>query len=316
MIMKYFTLFLMIIFSNALYSQNDLRVSNSDLQFGIATKLNLEFDYKLCPAFKLSITGGVAYDYGKDVSFNPSLHMGILLFNNGSIGANQSKKWYKIQPHFYSGIQLTTKLDKKDFSFLDRNVPLYHFAEFSANPLQNPYKSSISYGVNWILLHNKKIQRVGFFNLNFSSRVQLTYYNDGGPVLKWVGDKRDRYYTGGLIISYHGNNNSNFNLVELSYHKFTGYQEHAFDVADKLQIDYLNFKDTSQFTYNQQRWRINISNLNNGFGGSVSLYNCNRLDLQDFLHFTTNVPYHPDYYQGYRWMFGGRYEYNYTNIPK
>jgi hypothetical protein len=117
-----------------------------------------------------------------------------------------------------------------------------------------------------------------------------------------------------LILSYHGHINDKVNLIELSYHKFTGYQEYAFDVGEHLQIDFVNYFDTKQFKYNQQRWRLNLTNLDNGFGGSVSVYNSNLLDLQDFLHFTTNVPYHPDYDDKYRWMFGGRYEYNNTKL--
>ena len=147
-------------------------------------------------------------------------------------------------------------------------------------------------------------------------RGQISYYNDGGPVLKWVGDKRDRYYTGGIVLSYHGAINDPVNLVELSYHKYTGYQKYAFDVADKLQIDFLNYYDSEQFCYNQQRWRLNISNLNNGYGGSMSVYDNNSLDVQNLIHFNTNVPYHPDYSRESRWMFGARYEYNYTGIPQ
>ncbi|WP_303316961.1 polymorphic toxin type 23 domain-containing protein [Flavivirga abyssicola] len=309
--MKQKHLILSLIFFHSLYcvAQNDFYSTNSDFQFGIGAKVNIEFSHKFSPAFKVSLTGGVGYNTDR-IRIFPSIHTGILFFNKGSVGADQSKKWYRIQSHFYTSAQLTGQLDKRDFDFALRSVPLYHFSEFNANPLQNPYKSSISYGANWIFVQNKKSQRTGFFNLNIAGRAQISYYNDGGPILKIAGDKRDRYYTGGVIISYHGNNEDQINLIELSYHKYTGYQEYAFDVADKLQIDFLNYNDENQFSYNQQRWKLNISNIKNGFGGSISLYNRNSIDLQDFLHFNTNVPYHPDYYRGYRWMFGGRYEYN------
>ena len=312
----HYVVFLLIVLNSvASVSQNDFRNTDSDFQFGIATKVNIEFSHKFSPAFKISLTGGVGYNTN-EIGVFPSVHTGILFFNKGSIGADQSKKWYQIQSHFYASTQITAQLDKRDFDFNIRSVPLYHFSEFNANPLQNPYKSSVSYGANWIFVQNKKSQRTGFFNLNIAGRAQISYYNDGGPVLKIAGDKRDRYYTGGIIISYHGNNSDLINLVELSYHKYTGYQEYAFDMADKLQIDFLNYYDDNQFSYNQQRWRLNFSNMNNGFGGSVSVYNKNSLDFQDFLHFNTNVPYHPDYYRGYRWMFGGRYEYNQIILPQ
>ncbi len=301
--------------STKLSSQNDFSFNNSDFSFGFGAKLNIELSYKYRPDFKLGITGGISYNADiNSYGISPTLHGGFLFFNGRSVGGNQSRKRYTIQSHAFLNTMAVFQLDRLDFNPINRPVPLYHFAEFTANPLQNPFKSSVSYGMNLILVHEKKLQRTGFFNLNVSGRFQITYYNDGGPVLGWAGDNQDRYYTGGLVLSYHGNIEDVVNLVELSYHKFTGYQKYAFDVGEHLQIDFINYKDTNQFKYNQQRWRLNFSNLDNGFGGSVSLYNLNSLDFQDFLHFWTNVPYHPDYFHGYRLMFGGRYEYNNSNL--
>jgi len=304
-------------FCNSLNCQNDISSSNSDFTFGFGTKLTIEFSHVYAPDYKFSITGGVGY-YGRinEIGITPTVHAGILLFNRGSVGADQSKKWKTIQAHTFFNTTATFQMDKRDFSFFNRFVPLYHFSEFTANPLQNPYKSSFSYGMNLILVDEGKLQRTGFLNFNILGRAQLSYYNDGGPILGWAGDNQDRYYTGGVVLSYHGEISDLINLVELSYHKYTGYQKYAFDVADKLQIDFLNYNDKTQFAYNQQRWRLNFSNLDNGFGGSISLYNANRLDLQDFLHFNTNVPYHPDYYGGYRWMFGVRHEYNNVKLSR
>lgn len=304
------------LFTQPIYSQNDFSFSNDDFSFGIGAKLNIEFSYAYRPDFKLGITGGISYNVLIDHTYgiSPTLHGGILFFNGRSIGANQSRKKYTIQSHAFLNTTAVFQLDRLDFNPIDRPVPLYHFAEFTANPLQNPYKSSVSYGMNLILVHDKKLQRTGFFNLNVLGRFQVSYYNDGGPILKWAGDNRDRYYTGGIVLSYHGYIDDVINLIELSYHKFTGYQEYAFDVGEHLQIDFLNYYDTTQFEYNQQRWRLNFVSLDHGFGGSVSLYNSDFLDFQDFLHFSTNVPYHPDYFNGYRWMVGGRYEYNNTKL--
>lgn len=307
---------LCIAFPRKVAAQNDFSFNTNDFSFGVGVKLNVEFSFFYRPDFKLGITGGVSYNAEFDNSYgiSPALHGGFLFFNGRSVGADQSRKQYSIQSHAFLNTTAVFQLDRLDTNPLDRPVPLYHFAEFTANPLQNPYKSSVSYGLNLIWVHEWKMQRTGFFNLNVAGRFQVSYYNDGGPILGWAGDNRDRYYTGGVVFSYHGATNDEVNLIELSYHKFTGYQEYAFDVADQLQIDFLNYHDIEQFKYNQQRWRLNITNLEHGFGGSFSLYNVNRLDFQDFLHFATNVPYHPDYFKGYRWMIGGRYEYNSTQL--
>ena len=310
-------------YSSYLYCQNNFTLSNNDVNYGIGTKLNIEFGPDGIPNYKLSITGGIGYKTEIDrFGIAPTVHLGVLLFNRGVIGASQNQKWSKIQAHYFFNTTAVFQIDRLDFSQINRPVPLYHFAEFTANPLQNPYKSSVSYGMNLILVQNSKqignrfanlehtLQRTGFFNVNIGGRFQVSYYNDGGPILGWAGDNRDRYYTGGLILSYHGFIDDFVNLIELSYHKYTGYQKYAFDVGEHLQIDFINYQDTSQFTYNQQRWRLNFSNLDNGFGGSISWYNKNRIDLQDFLHFTTNVPYHPDYFRRSRFTYGVRHEYN------
>lgn len=327
--MKYLYALLVFAFCENVHSQNTFSTSGSNFQCGIGAKVSVEFGAQnkkkfpfvrrfYSPAYKISITGGLGYQVDEidNFGFFPAIHTGFLIFNKGSIGADQKKHSKIPQVHFYLSGQLSARLDKRDFDFVSRNVPLYHFSEFNANPLQNPFKSSIAYGANWVFVQNKERQRIGFFNLNIAGRGQISYYNDGGPVLKIAGDKRDRYYTGGVIFSYHGDVDEDINLIELSYHKYTGYQKYAFDVADKLQIDFLNYNDINQFSYNQQRWRLNISSLKNGYGGSFSLYNVNRLDFQDFLHFNTNVPYHPDYYRGWRWMIGGRYEYNNTSVSR
>lgn len=302
---------------NKAHCQNDFSFNNDDFTFGVGVKLNIEFSYKYRPDFKLGITGGIGYNtsIGDDYGVTPTLHAGLLFFNGRSIGANLSHQRYTIQSHAFLNATTVFQLDKLDFNLLERPNPLYHFAEFTANPLLNPYKSSLSYGVNFILVDEwKKLQRVGFLNFNVAGRFQLSYYNDGGPINGWAGDNQDRYYTGGIVFSYHGYIEDAVNIIELSYHKYTGYQKYAFDVSEHLQIDFLNYFDTNQFKYNQQRWRLNVSNIDKGFGGSISLYNANALDFQDFLHFWTNVPYHPDYFTGYRWMFGGRYEYNNINL--
>lgn len=310
-----------------MFAQNSFNNANSMFDLGVGVKLQIEIGRKFGNhpfkiknyypvGYKLSITGAIGYYTKNDIDFFTALHGGLLLFNKNSIGANQSKIAKNIQAHFFVNTIATLKLDKKDFTYLDRNVPFYHFTEFTANPLQNPFKSSVSYGINWIFLQENKRQRIGFLNVNIASRVQVSYYNDGGPITNFVADKRDRYYTGGLVISYHGEFKDKIDFIELSYHKYTGYQKYAFDVSDKLQLDFLNYKNTDQFAYNQQRWRLNVSNTNSGYGSSISIYNLNSIDLQDFLHFKTNVPYHPNYTRGYRIMLGGRYAYNRINISK
>lgn len=293
-------------------SQTDFQTSTSKFQYGIGAKLSIDIGFRFnkswlpyrlfAPSYKLSLTAAVGYEE-TSIDAYPAIHSGILIFNKNSIGANQSEPAHIPQFHWFINSTLSKSLDNGTFDTFDKLVPFYHFTEFTSNPLQNPYNTSLSFGVNIIGVQNGW-QRVGFFSTNIMRTVQFSYYNDGGPILGWPGDNRDRYYTGGGQLTYHGKRQDDIDLIEISYHKFTGYHESAFDVADKLQIDILNPKDLNQMSYNQQRWKINMSSAKRGWGGNAAIFNLNRIDFQDMLHFRTDVPYHPDYYQGWRIVFG------------
>jgi len=313
--MRYAFILVLTFWSTQFYSQYRIDQKNgTKFQYGIASKLNIEFKINENPNFKLSITGGIGYNI--ENVFFPAIHTGIILFNKGTIGSHLNDTWTKIRAHYFYNAIGTIRLDKRNYSYFERQVPFYHFSDFTANPLQNPYKSSLSFGKIWINLPKNKRQQIGLFNANIVGRAQITYYNDGGFGLEILGDKRDRYYTGGILISYHGNERDDIDLIELSYHKFTGYVKHAFDIAEKLQMDFLIYADTSQFALNHQRWKLTVSDLSSGFSGNIAIYDSNSIDLQDFIHFKTNVPYHPDYFHKHRFAIGGRYEYNYLWLRK
>lgn len=294
-------------------------VGQGDWQFGVGAKVSIEFqEKKLSPRIKISATAGVGYDFEMgDASVFPTVHLGWLFFNTGTLASKLDEPWTRFRNNIFFNALATVKLDTRSVSFNRRYVPLYHFSDFTVNALQNPYKTSITFGAIKIIA-NRDIQkqRLGFVNFNIVNRLQLSYYNDGGPILKWFGDGRDRYYTGGVVLSYHGNTNTLADVIELSYHKFTGYVPNAFDVGEVLQIDYLIYKDVEQFKYNQQLWKLNFKNSDSGLGVHTALYDNNALDLQDWLHFLTHVPYHPDYYQRSRFALGGSYLYNLQNINK
>lgn len=313
--MRYAFILVLTFWSTQFYSQYRIDQKNgTKFQYGIASKLNIEFKINENPNFKLSITGGIGYNI--ENVFFPAVHTGIILFNKGTIGSHLNDSWTKIRAHYFYNAIGAIRLDKRNYSYFERQVPFYHFSDFTANPLQNPYKSSLSFGKIWINLPKNKRQQIGLFNANIVGRAQITYYNDGGFGLEILGDKRDRYYTGGILISYHGNERDDIDLIELSYHKFTGYVKHAFDIAEKLQMDFLIYADTSQFALNHQRWKLTVSDLSSGFSGNIAIYDSNSIDLQDFIHFKTNVPYHPDYFHKHRFAIGGRYEYNYLWLRK
>ena len=245
----------------------------------------------------------------------------ILFYNKGILGSNLNSDYYRTTFFdFFANATLTAggeNITNKDV-LRKRWVPLYHFSDFSANPLQNTFDYSASLGSNWLMNPdvNRASQTVGFFNLNIARYAQLSYYNDGGPLLKYFGDKEDRYYTGGLILSAHLDSDYYFNMIELSFHKFTGWQPFAVDAADKLQLDHVPYKNKEAFGFNQQQWTLRSTSFRQGYSTYFTLYDVNAFDLQDFLHFTSHFPYHPDYYYKIRIGVGGSSEFTTTQNDK
>ncbi len=299
--------------------------SLADFRLGAGIKLNGELQFN--PAlkttklrFRLSATVGFAQYLplaNNHVGLLPSVHLGVLVYNKGILGSNLLENYNSnLFLDFFANATLTAGVDHKvDTSYLaQRWVPLYHFSDFTVNPLQNTFMYSLSLGTNLILSpHTTKTrfknQRIGFFSLNIARAVQFSYYNDGGPILQIPGDGFDRYYTGGLVLAIHNDNDYLFNSIILSYYKYTGWQENALDVADKLQLDHLPYKDSVEFGYNQQRWKVFLGSYRQQYSGYISLYDVDFLDIQDMLHYIRDFPVHPDYYYNWRFAIGGGNQY-------
>ena len=196
----------------------------------------------------------------------------------------------------------------------DRNIPLYYFANFSYPSLQNPYNSSLSLGTNLIFTNDKKKQkqRVGFLNIHID-RFQVSYYNDGawGPLP--VADAFDRYHTGGGLISYHGKSYTELNLIEVAFHKFTGYTQNAFELSNKLDLSFVSYRQPEQKYYNKSLWTVNLANPVKGYGINLRQYNDIKTDAQHRIHWSIINAYHMSPYEDYI-AISGQYYYGQTKI--
>ncbi len=283
-----------------------------DLRLGFGINITGEYQVKHGLKFRVAATGGLA-DYvplaKNDFGILPSVHIGVLFYNKGILGSNLNMNYYRTTFFdFFANATVTTGFNNNitPQELEHRFVPLYHFSDFVANPLLNTFDYSLSLGSNWLMNpdRNRASQTVGFINLNVGRRAQISYYNDGGPILSYLGDREDRFYTGGLVVSAHFNRNVYLDLVEVSFHKFTGWQEYAVDTADKLQLDHIPYKNGDAFGFNQQQWKLNFVSYQQGYGAYITIYDLDVIDLQDFLHFNSDFPYHPDYYWGWRFADG------------
>lgn len=293
---KFAVIIFLLLLSSDLNSQtNDV----NDIQYGVALKTTLDLNLQH-PNFNIAVTGGVGghpFDFSEAY---PSLHAGFLLYNRGDLISSYKKSFFRsMSLDIFVNVSLSLGFYMPNTNFNKRFVSLYHFSDFTPNPLQNPFQHSLTIGTNfiWLLLDDYKQeipQRIGFTGVMIDRRVQINTYNDGSI---WgrskLADGLDRYYTGGGLIVYHINNNHDINTVEFSFHKFTGHEKYAFDIANELQIDFIPFKNPETYYYSKNRFRLSLTNINHNFGVHLTAHNVDR-DPQDWIHFKGGETYHPD----------------------
>ncbi|HEY5406779.1 MAG TPA: polymorphic toxin type 23 domain-containing protein, partial [Ginsengibacter sp.] len=266
---------------NNVAAQSKRIYSNSQLsfQYGFSVKGSVEFGLNSKsqkPVFRLCTDFGIGSNVlARALYF--SINTELQLYNGG-LGSKRRGENKKpgVTLDIINAFTLTTGLRNylihdslPHIINTDRNVPLYYFSNFSYPALQNPYSYSISAGTNFIFSTDKykSSQRVGFLNVHLHT-IQISYYNDGGTPLEqtYLGDGKDRFYSGGALISYHGISNNGINLVEISFNRFTGYTKNAFEVSNKLDLAFVNYNNTEEKYYNKSLWSFNIGNPEKGFG--------------------------------------------------
>lgn len=279
-----------------------LKNSSNGFQYGFSVKGQLEFStvrQTQAPHLRLVLAAGIGSSF-IDNNIYPTINTELQLYNNGLGSSKPGKKKPGINMDFVTAVTLTAGI--KDFLqqnrmqlFINRNVPLYYFADFSLPALKNPFAYSLSIGTNFIFNNDpdKKFQRTGFLNFHFN-RFQISYSNDGGVPLSniYLGDRKDRYYTGSVLFSYHGKPYTAVNLVELSYHKFTGYTLNSFEASNQFDFAYVNYRKESQRFYNKSMFTLNVANPVKGYGVNFKLYNKTKWDVQHLIHWSIFNSYH------------------------
>jgi hypothetical protein len=288
-----FLLLAKIIFAQKIYHSDKLQYGASlkasffinNIKAGIDSKKN-----EPPVSFKLSGNVGIGKSWLNE-NIYPTFNTEFQLYYSG-LGSNSLPKTKREQVlDVILAFTLTAgKEGNDDYYSL---TPLRYFSDFAYPALKNPYQYSFSVGTNIIFStdKNRETQRVGFLNGN-AYGFQLSYYNDGTPFPKALGDGEDRYYTGGGTLSFDkhiGNSNYENQMInfELSYHRFTGFNKHAFDLSSIIGNSLVDYgKDTDQMSYNKNVWRFNSSLRRNDVvvGLSLASNNTKKYDGQSFIH--------------------------------
>lgn len=286
------------------YSQSQSLIEQT--QYGATVKAKIEFtpNSKNEPFinFRISSSAGIASRWMADELY-PSVNAEIQLYNGG-LGSRTlpDNRYFSLDG--IVAFTLTAGHLHDNFgntmATINRAVPLRYFADFAIPALQNPYNYSISLGTNLVFTTDKgrMSQRLGFLNLNHS-KLQLSYYNDGTPFQHFfLGDGKDRYYTGGGVLSY-DNGWGNYDQLrsysfEASYHKFSGYNQNSFELSNSINASNVDYKNTDQRYYNKSLWKFNAQSNDQyqGFGVALSAYNSVRFDGQHLIHWLIDNSFH------------------------
>ncbi|SDP60798.1 toxin 23 [Mucilaginibacter sp. OK268] len=277
--------------------------SQAPFQYGISGKLTVGFEFKerrwAPPVYRLCLDAGAAYAIARIIS--PSYNLEVQLYNGGLASPAYGKLRHRTTIDLINAFTLTGGTDYRltqgrAGTLPDSRIPLYYFADFVYPALVNPYHFSVSLGTNFVISNDsgKTSQRVGFVNLH-QGRFQFSYYNDGGYGIKNIGlgDRYDRYYTGGGLLSYHLDpQKASINLIELGFHKFSGFTENAFNLSNLIGTSFVSYsKDTQQY-YNKGCYSLHLANTNTGFGVTIKRENDYALDFQSLIHYVIYNSYH------------------------
>lgn len=259
-------------------------------QEGVAVKAVLEIAERSKLTYRLGLSGGVG-SYIAGNGLYGSLHGDIMIYSNG-FGSPKLSNGYKaweidlvLSGTVIAGFQnrLSTKSSVGPGK---RNDPLYYFANFTRPPLQSPFNYSLSLGSNLVFnpRHKHPFQQVGFANMH-AGPFQFSYFNDGTPFQRIIlGDGKDRYYTGGGIITISLPATNLIDLFELSYHKYSGYVPGAFETANMLDLSFVNYSDNFENFYNKSMVSFNAASTTHHFQFGVSMLNQTRNDIQHRIH--------------------------------
>lgn len=283
----------------------------NNIQYGAVIKATIDLNWlnnnPSYSNFNISFIGGAGI-HPFDIKFlYPSIHAGFLLYNRGDLlSSYENGFWNSTSLNFIFDFTINGGLYRNNINFQKRLVPLYHFSDIAPNPLQNPFQNSLGLGTNFIFnIRNENYtsnqsQRVGFTNLMIDRRFQIMTHNDGSIWGKLgLGDRLDRYFTGGGVIAYHLDSKNEINNLEASFNKFTTHEDYAFDTAYLLQLDFIPFKNKKSHYYNKNRFRFSATSLKNNGGINLTFHNTDK-DPQDKIHFIGDDTYFPDIFYNQR----------------
>jgi hypothetical protein len=290
---------------------------------GVALNVSVEFGLANNSQFRLSLSGAVSRGVLRresELNAAPAvanLQSELLLFRGG-LGATMSNK-ERARLNLEWRNQFTVAVgyaENRAGRFLNpvAGKPLTVFLGNSNPALFDPFDVSLVVGstfVNGINVPQK--QQIGGLSLGLYN-VQVSYCNDG-PIYNWffmpTGDAYDRWWTGGGRIGYYNASDLTFfTSLELRYDKFTGYQPNAYELASRLGLNFIPYKNKREALKNQGRYSL-LAGIRNRMLVGVNLYDPRMVDFQNMIHTIGRMPFHQT---NLKQRIGVQYDYRLSNF--
>lgn len=300
-------IFILLLFSwsQELDSQGlyELGIKN-DLQYGVSMKAQLILHDNLSkgrknyiPTLRLAMDAGIGIMLNLDAircKMFPTYHVEVLSYFNGIGSSRKTRGNIDIISSLHSTLGTTNRLhETPSENILSKQNPLYFFSNNAPPPLVNPFNYSVTLGFQYVIPTSKYkfSQRLGYVGFKLSD-FQIGYFNDGGKGMRLIGDRKDRNYTGGLLLAYGFKKYTLLNNIELSYLKYTGYNKNTFEVLSNMSFGYNDYQDKDQEDFNRSKWSITASGYKQQVQVNLDFNNITKIDLQHLIHKLISDPYH------------------------
>ncbi len=263
--------------------------------------------------WRLAFTAGAAYDFQCQTNnhYRPSAHVDIVFMQggNGTKDLDQLRGGFKkllnrkrsnfffvgtLHPFQYGA----TYIENREGTRLFQQKPLYYFSDFTYPVLTNPFANSYALGTSFVYNYNANDwQRASSFYFSIQ-HVQFIYVNDGPPFALggFLGDRKDRWFTGDGILSYYNNNGKvgGFDNFEIVYHKFTGYRTECYETSRDLMFTEVSYDENhkDEYKYNSGSLSIRGFNTKNNFGVGLIIHDIFTKDIQHLIHYNRYFPHH------------------------
>lgn len=244
-----------------------------------------------------SISPVIYLDKKERIIFVPVVSFNFLI--GRGMGSSMRDKLFRLRPQAMISLVGGVQWGHRRLNHQVQMLPFFLQPGFSSDN-----SNIIALSSNMILIdRNRSIndlefryQRVGSIYIGTQFGLEASYINDGPPFGKWLGDGRDRYWTGSGFLGYKfkpdwKSIDNRPVSIRWSFDRYTSYKENAYELATALKMDYVPYRDFTSNLYNRGSMRIGVF-VENLYSAELTINDSDYLDIQNVLHLLQGFSWH------------------------